>query len=40
VASGPRGAVIAGIGAWLLLRGLLAPGVLASFAVGRGQREV
>jgi energy-coupling factor transport system permease protein len=34
------GAVIAGAGAWLLLRALVATGVLGDFAVGREQREV
>jgi energy-coupling factor transport system permease protein len=34
------GAVIAGIGSWLLLRALIATGVLGAFAVGRQQREV
>ncbi|HEX7195746.1 MAG TPA: ECF transporter S component [Candidatus Limnocylindria bacterium] len=34
------GAVIAGVGAWLLVRALVATGVLADFAVGREQREV
>lgn len=34
------GALVAGIGAWLLLRALVATGVLGDFEVGRGQREV
>ncbi len=34
------GAVIAGAGGWLLLRALVATGVLGDFAVGREQREV
>jgi energy-coupling factor transport system permease protein len=34
------GALVAGIGAWLLLRALVATGVLGDFAVGREQREV
>lgn len=34
------GIVIAGLGAWLLLRALVATGVLAPFEVGRQQREV
>jgi energy-coupling factor transport system substrate-specific component len=34
------GAVIAGVGSWLLLRALVATGVLSEFAVGREQREV
>ncbi|HEX5041164.1 MAG TPA: ECF transporter S component [Candidatus Limnocylindria bacterium] len=34
------GIVIGGIGAWLLLRALVASGVLADFAAGREQREV
>jgi energy-coupling factor transport system substrate-specific component len=33
-------AVIAGLGSWLLVRGLAETGVLAPFASGRGQREV
>ena len=40
IATVTSGAVIAGIGSWLLLRALLATGVLGSFAVGREQREV
>ena len=34
------GAVIAGVGAWLLVRALAATGVLAPFAAGRDQRPV
>ena len=34
------GALLAGIGAWLLLRALVGTGVLRDFAVGRDQREV
>ena len=34
------GALVAGAGAWLLLRALLATGVLHQFAVGRDQREI
>lgn len=34
------GAVVAGIGAWLLVRALVPTGVLGDFAVGRDQREV
>ena len=34
------GAVIAGAGAWLLVRALVATGVLGDFAAGREQREV
>ena len=40
VATVLSGAVVAGIGGWLLLRALVATGVLGSFAVGRDQREV
>ncbi|MGH2382969.1 MAG: ECF transporter S component [Candidatus Limnocylindria bacterium] len=40
VATVVSGAVIAGIGAWLLVRALVATGVLRDFAVGREQREV
>lgn len=40
VASVASGAVVAGLGAWLLLRALVATGVLGEFAVGREQREV
>ena len=34
------GAIVAGLGAWLLVRALVATGVLRDFAVGREQREV
>jgi energy-coupling factor transport system permease protein len=34
------GIVIGGIGSWLLLRALIAAGVLGEFAAARGQREV
>lgn len=34
------GIVVAGVGAWLLVRALVGTGVLAPFAVGRDQREV
>ena len=34
------GALVAGVGAWLLLRSLVATGVLREFAAGREQREV
>ena len=34
------GIVVAGVGAWLLLRALVATGVLAPFAVGRDQRQI
>jgi energy-coupling factor transport system substrate-specific component len=34
------GAIVAGLGAWLLLRALVATGVLRDFAAGRDQREV
>ena len=40
VATVASGAVLAGIGSWLLVRALLPTGVLAPFAVGREQREV
>lgn len=40
VAAVASGAILAGGGAWLLLRALVATGVLADFAVGREQREV
>ncbi|MGQ0606881.1 MAG: ECF transporter S component [Chloroflexota bacterium] len=40
VATVLSGAVMAGIGAWLLVRALVATGVLRDFAVGREQREV
>ena len=34
------GAAVAGIGSWLLVRALVATGVLRDFAVGREQREI
>jgi energy-coupling factor transport system substrate-specific component len=34
------GALIAGVGSWLLLRALVATGVLHEFAAGRDQPEV
>lgn len=40
IASVLSGAVIAGLGAWLLLRALTATGVLRDFAAGRDQPEV
>ncbi len=40
VATIVSGVVVAGIGAWLLVRALVATGVLRDFAVGREQREV
>jgi energy-coupling factor transport system permease protein len=40
VASVVSGALVAGIGAWLLLRALVGTGVLREFAAGRDQREV
>lgn len=40
VATVVSGAVLAGIGAWLLLRALVATGVLGQFEVGRDQSEV
>jgi energy-coupling factor transport system substrate-specific component len=40
VASVLSGAVVAGGGAWLLLRALVATGVLGDFAAGRDQPEV
>ena len=40
IAAVASGAVLAGGGAWLLLRALVATGVLADFAVGREQTEV
>jgi energy-coupling factor transport system substrate-specific component len=40
IATMTSGALIAGIGSWLLLRALIATGVLGPFAVGREQREV
>jgi energy-coupling factor transport system permease protein len=40
VASVLSGAIVAGLGAWLLLRALAATGVLRDFAAGRDQPEV
>jgi len=40
VASVLSGAIVAGLGAWLLLRALTATGVLREFAAGRDQPEV
>ncbi len=40
VATTTSGALIAGIGSWLLIRALLPTGVLAPFPVGREQREI
>ena len=40
VATVASGALVAGVGSWLLIRALLPTGVLAPFAVGREQREV
>ena len=40
VASVVSGALVAGLGSWLLVRALVAKGVLRDFAVGREQREV
>ena len=40
VASVASGALIAGVGAWLLVRGLVRTGVLRDFEVGREQRPV
>jgi len=40
VASVLSGAIVAGVSAWLLVRALVATGVLRDFAVGREQREV
>jgi len=40
VASIVSGALVAGVGAWLLLRALVGTGVLRDFAAGREQREV
>lgn len=40
VATIASGAIVAGIGAWLLLRALVGTGVLREFAAGREQREV
>lgn len=40
VATIASGAIVAGVGAWLLLRALVGTGVLREFAAGRDQREV
>ncbi len=40
VATVTSGAVVAGIGAWLLMRALTATGVLRDFAAGRDQRQI
>jgi energy-coupling factor transport system permease protein len=40
VATTVSGIVLAGIGAWWLLRALIGTGVLRDFAVGRDQRQV
>jgi energy-coupling factor transport system permease protein len=40
IASVASGALVAGIGAWLLVRALVRTGVLREFAVGREQRPV
>ncbi|HUH16320.1 MAG TPA: ECF transporter S component [Methylomirabilota bacterium] len=40
VATVTSGAVVAGLGAWLLLRALTATGVLRDFAAGRDQRQI
>ena len=40
VATIASGAILAGVGAWLLLRALVGTGVLSEFAAGRAQREV
>ena len=40
VASVASGAIVAGLGAWLLVRALVRTGVLRDFAVGRDQRPV
>ncbi|MEO7296522.1 MAG: ECF transporter S component [Candidatus Limnocylindria bacterium] len=40
VASVLSGALLAGLGSWLLLRALVATGVLRDFGVGREQREI
>jgi energy-coupling factor transport system substrate-specific component len=34
------GALVAGVGAWLLLRALVRTGVLAEFEAGRGQERI
>ena len=40
VATVLSGIVLAGVGAWLLVRALVGTGVLAPFAAGRGQPEI
>ena len=40
IATVSSGAVVAGGGSWLLLRALVATGVLGAFAAGREQREI
>jgi energy-coupling factor transport system substrate-specific component len=40
IAAVVSGAIVAGGGAWLLLRALIGTGVLADFAAGREQRAV
>ncbi len=40
VATAISGAIVAGIGSWLLVQALVGTGVLRDFAVGRGQREI
>jgi energy-coupling factor transport system substrate-specific component len=40
IASVASGAILAGIGAWLLVRALVRTGVLREFAVGREQRPI
>lgn len=40
VATAISGAIVAGIGSWLLVRALVGTGVLRDFAVGREQREI
>jgi energy-coupling factor transport system substrate-specific component len=40
VATVTSGALVAGLGSWLLVRALVATGVLRDFAVGRDQPEV
>jgi energy-coupling factor transport system substrate-specific component len=40
VATVTSGVVVAGVGAWYLLRALVATGVLGTFEVGREQREI
>jgi energy-coupling factor transport system substrate-specific component len=40
VATVTSGALLASVGAWLLLRALIAAGVLHEFAAGRDQREI